>query len=85
MILNLSVQMERSNDRTDMPGCAEPAPAGRRSPPREVVMPVPLQRTQRPTLETVARAAAVSRQTVSNVLNAPQLVRPETRQRPATP
>jgi DNA-binding LacI/PurR family transcriptional regulator len=44
-------------------------------------MPVPLQRTQRPTLETVARAAAVSRQTVSNVLNAPQLVRPETRQR----
>lgn len=32
----------------------------------------------RPTLETVARRAAVSRQTVSNVLNAPHLVRPET-------
>ncbi len=32
----------------------------------------------RPTLETVARAASVSRQTVSNVLNAPHLVRPET-------
>lgn len=32
----------------------------------------------RPTLETVARAACVSRQTVSNVLNAPHLVRPET-------
>ncbi len=32
----------------------------------------------RPTLETVAERAAVSRQTVSNVLNAPHLVRPET-------
>ncbi|HMO09988.1 MAG TPA: LacI family DNA-binding transcriptional regulator, partial [Actinotalea sp.] len=32
----------------------------------------------RPTLETVATRAAVSRQTVSNVLNAPHLVRPET-------
>lgn len=32
----------------------------------------------RPTLETVAQRAAVSRQTVSNVLNAPHLVRPET-------
>jgi len=36
---------------------------------------------QRPTLETVAEAAAVSRQTVSNVLNAPHLVRPATRER----
>jgi DNA-binding LacI/PurR family transcriptional regulator len=36
---------------------------------------------QRPTLETVAAAAAVSRQTVSNVLNAPHLVRPSTRER----
>lgn len=36
---------------------------------------------QRPTLETVARAAAVSRQTVSNVLNAPHLVRAATRKR----
>jgi DNA-binding LacI/PurR family transcriptional regulator len=36
---------------------------------------------QRPTLETVARAADVSRQTVSNVLNAPHLVRPATRER----
>jgi DNA-binding LacI/PurR family transcriptional regulator len=36
---------------------------------------------QRPTLETVAAAAAVSRQTVSNVLNAPHLVRPATRER----
>lgn len=33
---------------------------------------------RRPTLETVAEHAAVSRQTVSNVLNAPHLVRPET-------
>jgi len=32
----------------------------------------------RPTLETVARVASVSRQTVSNALNAPHLVRPET-------
>jgi DNA-binding LacI/PurR family transcriptional regulator len=40
-----------------------------------------LQHTQRPTLESVARAAAVSRQTVSNVLNAPHLVRAETRER----
>jgi DNA-binding LacI/PurR family transcriptional regulator len=38
-------------------------------------------RPQRPTLETVAEAAAVSRQTVSNVLNAPHLVRPATRER----
>lgn len=38
-------------------------------------------RHQRPTLETVAEAAAVSRQTVSNVLNAPHLVRPATRER----
>ncbi|HEU5421512.1 MAG TPA: LacI family DNA-binding transcriptional regulator [Streptosporangiaceae bacterium] len=36
---------------------------------------------QRPTLETVARAADVSRQTVSNVLHAPHLVRPATRER----
>lgn len=43
-------------------------------------MPVRRQQ-QRPTLETVARAAAVSRQTVSNVLNAPHLVRADTRQR----
>ena len=35
----------------------------------------------RPTLETVAALADVSRQTVSNVLNAPHLVRPETIQR----
>ena len=35
----------------------------------------------RPTLETVARRAAVSRQTVSNVLNSPHIVRPETLQR----
>lgn len=32
----------------------------------------------RPTLQSVADRAAVSRQTVSNVLNAPHLVRPET-------
>ena len=32
----------------------------------------------RPTLESVASRAAVSRQTVSNVLNAPHLVRPDT-------
>jgi DNA-binding LacI/PurR family transcriptional regulator len=32
----------------------------------------------RPSLETVAQRAGVSRQTVSNVLNSPQLVRPET-------
>lgn len=34
-----------------------------------------------PTVGDVARAAGVSRQTVSNVLNAPQRVRPETRSR----
>ncbi|WP_327587909.1 LacI family transcriptional regulator [Nonomuraea sp. NBC_00507] len=34
-----------------------------------------------PTVEDVARVAGVSRQTVSNVLNAPQRVRPETRER----
>ena len=38
-------------------------------------------RSERPTLESVAREAAVSRQTVSNVLNAPHLVREETRRR----
>jgi DNA-binding LacI/PurR family transcriptional regulator len=38
-------------------------------------------RSQRPTLESVAREAAVSRQTVSNVLNAPHLVSDETRRR----
>lgn len=36
---------------------------------------------QRPTLASVARAASVSHQTVSNVINAPHLVREETRQR----
>jgi DNA-binding LacI/PurR family transcriptional regulator len=36
---------------------------------------------ERPTLESVAREAAVSRQTVSNVVNAPHLVSDETRQR----
>lgn len=35
----------------------------------------------RPTLQTVARAAGVSRQTVSNVLNAPERVHPSTRER----
>lgn len=35
----------------------------------------------RPTLQSVAERAAVSRQTVSNVLNAPHLVRPETIER----
>lgn len=35
----------------------------------------------RPTLASVARAAAVSHQTVSNVINAPHLVREETRKR----
>jgi DNA-binding LacI/PurR family transcriptional regulator len=34
-----------------------------------------------PTLDDVARAAGVSRQTVSNVINAPQRVRPETQER----
>jgi DNA-binding LacI/PurR family transcriptional regulator len=38
-------------------------------------------RSARPTLETVAREAAVSRQTVSNVLHAPHLVSDETRRR----
>lgn len=38
-------------------------------------------RAARPTLESVAREAAVSRQTVSNVLNAPHLVSDETRRR----
>lgn len=36
---------------------------------------------QRPTLESVARLAAVSRQTVSNVLHAPHVVAPATRRR----
>jgi hypothetical protein len=45
-------------------------------------MPMPSREPQqRPTLESVARLAAVSRQTVSNVLNAPHLVRPATRER----
>jgi DNA-binding LacI/PurR family transcriptional regulator len=35
----------------------------------------------RPTLESVARMAEVSRQTVSNALNAPHLVRPDTLER----
>jgi len=39
------------------------------------------QRTDRPTLESVAAQAQVSRQTVSNVINAPHLVKPETLQR----
>jgi DNA-binding LacI/PurR family transcriptional regulator len=37
--------------------------------------------TARATLESVAQRAGVSRQTVSNVLNSPQLVRPETTDR----
>ncbi|MFC0680985.1 LacI family DNA-binding transcriptional regulator [Lysobacter korlensis] len=36
---------------------------------------------QLPTVEDVARVAQVSRQTVSNVLNTPDIVRPETRDR----
>jgi DNA-binding LacI/PurR family transcriptional regulator len=36
---------------------------------------------QLPTVEDVARAAQVSRQTVSNVINTPDIVRPETRDR----
>src|ERR1700677_2651601 len=37
--------------------------------------------SKRPTLASVAKAAEVSHQTVSNVLNAPHLVREETRRR----
>jgi DNA-binding LacI/PurR family transcriptional regulator len=37
--------------------------------------------SRRPTLASVAKTAAVSRQTVSNVINAPHLVREDTRQR----
>ena len=36
---------------------------------------------QLPTIEDVARAANVSRQTVSNVLNSPEIVKPDTRTR----
>lgn len=36
---------------------------------------------QLPTIEDVARVANVSRQTVSNVLNSPEIVRPDTKQR----
>jgi DNA-binding LacI/PurR family transcriptional regulator len=39
------------------------------------------QATGRATLDSVARLAGVSRQTVSNVLNSPQIVRPETAER----
>ena len=45
--------------------------------------PGPGWRAERPTLESVAREASVSRQTVSNVLNAPQLVSDETKRRVA--
>lgn len=55
-------------------------PGTERARPYAEVMPVRM-RQERPTLETVARAAAVSRQTVSNVLNAPHLVRAATRER----
>ena len=41
-------------------------------------------RSTSPTLHDVARAAGVSRQTVSNVLHAPDRVRPETRARVLT-
>jgi DNA-binding LacI/PurR family transcriptional regulator len=44
-------------------------------------MTVPLPQQRRATLNSIARSAAVSRQTVSNVLNAPHLVREATRQR----
>ncbi len=37
-----------------------------------------MSQSRRPTLESVARHAAVSRQTVSNALNSPHRVRPET-------
>jgi DNA-binding LacI/PurR family transcriptional regulator len=39
------------------------------------------QQSAGPTIVDVARAARVSRQTVSNVLNAPERVRPETAER----
>jgi DNA-binding LacI/PurR family transcriptional regulator len=39
---------------------------------------------QLPTVEDVARLAGVSRQTVSNVINTPEIVRPETRERVET-
>lgn len=78
--------MERSNrlGLPNAPTVTAPADAGRphgRGQPAKVVIPIPTPDQNRPTLETVARMAAVSRQTVSNVLNAPHLVRPETRRR----
>lgn len=41
----------------------------------------PVTGVRQPTVEDVARRAGVSRQTVSNVLNAPHMVREQTRQR----
>ena len=40
-----------------------------------------LMANDRPTITTVAERARVSRQTMSNVLNAPHRVQPETQQR----
>jgi DNA-binding LacI/PurR family transcriptional regulator len=44
-------------------------------------MPTNGAKVERSTLQSVARRAAVSRQTVSNVMNAPHLVRPDTLRR----
>ena len=58
---------------------AQPTDRKGQAPPMPSTPPKPTRHGDRaPTLATVARAAGVSRQTVSNALNSPHLLRPDT-------
>jgi DNA-binding LacI/PurR family transcriptional regulator len=67
-----------SLDRSMRP-FAQPTDRKGQAPPMPSTPPKPTRHGDRaPTLATVARAAGVSRQTVSNALNSPRLLRPDT-------
>src|SRR4051812_39325437 len=68
----------RSGGRSPLAGGRSVAPFERSTTPARGEQPMSRHLESAPTLATVAEAAGVSRQTVSNALNSPELLRPDT-------